>query len=76
MCIQYLVKFCQFFLKITGHNAVTNLRKIKHNNPKVGLVKINVHTKFGVTISIFSQVTEKETKFWHQSRAHRKNSTK
>ena len=64
-CIQNLVGFCQFVLKILsrneiltsikGHNSVKILRKIKGNNPKLDLVNDDVHTKFGRILSIRSQ---------------------
>ena len=51
-----MVKFYQLVLKILsgnentipikGHKSVTNFRKIIANNPNVGVVNINVHTKF------------------------------
>ena len=53
MCIQNLVKICQFILKILsknkikGYNSVANLRKMTLYNPNVDLVNENVQTKFG-----------------------------
>ena len=57
MCTQNLVGFCQFVLKILsgneiltlimGRNSVKILRKITGNNPKLDLVNVDVHTKFG-----------------------------
>ena len=57
MCIQNLVGFCEFVLKILsgneilmsikGSNSVKILRKMTVNNPKLDLVNVNVHTKFG-----------------------------
>ena len=68
MCIQNLVRFCQFVLKILsrneiltpikGHNSVKILRKMTGNNPKLDLVNIDVHTKFGQILSIRSQDIE------------------
>ena len=65
MCIQNLVLFCQFILKILsknqiltsikGHNSVTNLRKTKIYNTNVDLVNDNVFTKFGLILTIRSQ---------------------
>ena len=65
MCIQNLVRFCQFVLKILsgneiltsikGHNSVKILRKITGNNPKLDLVNVDVHTKFGQILSSHSQ---------------------
>ena len=57
MCIQNLVKFCQFILKILskkqilksikGCNSVANLRKMTPYDPNVDLINANVYTKFG-----------------------------
>ena len=57
MCIQNLVKFCPFVLKIfsgnenltsiKGRNTVENLRKMTIYNTNVDLVNDNVYTKFG-----------------------------
>ena len=70
MCIQNLVRFCQFVLKILsgneirksikGHNSVKMLRKMTGNNPKLDLVNDNVHTKFGRILSIRSQDIERK----------------
>ena len=68
MCIQNLVRFCQFVLKllsgneilklIKGCNSVKILRKMMGNNPKLDLVNVDVHTKFGQILSIRSQDIE------------------
>ena len=68
MCIQNLVRFCQFVLKILsgneiltsikGHNSVKILRKMTGNNPKLDLVNVDVHTKFGQILSRHSQDNE------------------
>ena len=65
MCIQNLVSFCQFVLKIfsknriltliKGSNSVANLRKTKIYNTKIDLVNDNVYTKFGLNLFILSQ---------------------
>ena len=62
MCIQTLVSFCQFVLKILsknqiltsikGRNYLANLRKTTIYNTKVDLVDDNVLTKFGLNRSI------------------------
>ena len=67
-CIQNLVRFCQFVLKILsgneiltsikGRNSVKILRKMMGNNPKLDLVNVDVHTKFGRILSIRSQDIE------------------
>ena len=56
MCIQNLVSFCQFVLKILsknriltsskGSNSVANLGKTKIYNTNIDLVNDNVYTKF------------------------------
>ena len=70
MCIQNLVGFCQFVLKILsgneiltsikGRNSVKILRKMTGNNPKLGLVNVDVHTKFGQILSIRTQDIERK----------------
>ena len=45
---------------IKGHNSVKILRKITGNNPKLDLVNVNVHTKFGQILSIRSRDTEQK----------------
>ena len=70
MCIQNLVKFYQLVLKILsgnkiltsikGRNSVNILRKMMGNNPKLDLVYVDVHTKFGQTLSIRSQDIERK----------------
>ena len=69
-CIQNLVRFCQFVLKILskneiltsikGRNSVKILRKMTGNNPKLDLVNVDVHTKFGHILSIRSQDIERK----------------
>ena len=58
MCIQNLVKFCPFILKIwsknlilesiKGRNSVANLRKNNDLHTNVDLVNDDVYTKFGI----------------------------
>ena len=70
MCIQNLVRFCQFVLKILsgneiltsikGRNSVKILRKMTGNNPKLDLVNVDVHTEFGWILSIHSQDIERK----------------
>ena len=69
-CIQNLVGFCQFVLKILsgneiltsirGRNSVKILRKMTGNNPKLDLVNVDVRTKFGRILSIRSQDIEQK----------------
>ena len=64
MCIQNLVKFCPFILKIwsknlilesiKGRNSVANLRKTTIYFTNVDLVNDDVYTKFGLILSIRS----------------------
>ena len=70
MSIQNLVLFCQLGLKkkqiltsINGRNSVANLRKTKIYNTNVNLVNDNVHTTFGLNLSIRSQEIEQKNKF-------------
>ena len=68
MCIQNLVKFCPFILKIwskniilesiKGRNSVANLRKNNDLHANVDLVNDDVYTKFGLILSICSQDIE------------------
>ena len=67
-CIQNLVGFCQFVLKILsrneiltsikGRNSVKILQKMTGNNPKLDLVNVDVYIKFGPILSICSQDIE------------------
>ena len=68
MCIQNLVLFRQFVLKILsknriltsikGSNSVANLQKTKIYNTNIDLVNDNVFTKFGLILSIRSKDIE------------------
>ena len=69
MCIQILVKFCPFILKIwsknlilesiKGRNSVANLqKKTTIYNTNVDLVNDDVYTKFGLILSIRFQDIE------------------
>ena len=72
MCIQNLVLFCQFVLKILsknriltsikGSNSVANLQKptTKIYNTNIDLVNDDVFTKFGLILSIRSQDIEQK----------------
>ena len=70
MCIQNLVGFCHFVLKILsgneiltsikGRNSVKILQKITGNNPKLDYVNVDVHTKFGRILSMHSQDIERK----------------
>ena len=68
MCIQNVVKFCPFIIKIRsknlifesikGRNSVANLRKTSIYFSNVDLVNDDVYTKFGLIQSIRSQDIE------------------
>ena len=70
MCIQNLVGLCQFVLKILSGNeilmsikgrySIKILRKMTGNNPKLDLVNVDVHTKFGQILPIRSQDIERK----------------
>ena len=70
MCIQNLVLFCQFVLKILskkqfltsikGRNSFANLRKTMIYNTNIDLVTDNVYTKFGLNRSIRFQDIEQK----------------
>ena len=70
MCIQNLVSFYQFVLKILsinriltsikGNNSVANLRKTKIYNINIDLVNDNVYTKFGLNLIILPQDIEQK----------------
>ena len=65
-----MVRFCQFILKILsgneiltsikGRNALKIYRKITGNNPKLDIVNVDVHKKFGQILSIRSQDIERK----------------
>ena len=73
MCIQNLVRFCQFIIKILSGNEILTsvkgcnsfkiLRKMTGNNSKLDLVNVDVHTKFGQILSIRSQDIERKQNF-------------
>ena len=68
ICIQNLVLFCLFVLKILsknriltsikGRNSVANLLKTKIYITNIDLVNDNVNTKFGLNLFILSQDIE------------------
>ena len=70
MCIQNLVSFCQFVLKILsknqiltsikGSNSVANLRKTKICNTNIEIVNVNEYKKFGLNLFILSQDIEQK----------------
>ena len=70
MCIQNLVKFCPFILKILsgneiltsikGRNSVANLRNLTLYNPNLDIINVNVYTKFSSILSIGSQDIERK----------------
>ena len=73
MGMQNSVRFCQLVLKILignkiltsikGRNSVKILQKVTGNNPKLDLVNVDVHTKYGQNLSIRSQDIERKRNF-------------
>ena len=71
MCIQTLVSYCPFVLKILsknqiltsikGRNTVANLQKTTIYNTKVDLVSDNMYAKFGLNRSICFQDIEQNS---------------
>ena len=67
---QNFVIFCLLVLKILsgnkiltsikGRNSIKISRKITGNNPKLDLVNVDVHTKFGQILFILSQDIERK----------------
>ena len=47
-------------MSIKGRNSVKMLQKITGNNPKLDLVSVDVHTKFGQILSIRYQDIERK----------------
>ena len=45
---------------IKGHNSVKILQKMMGNNPKLDVVNVDVHTKFGQILSICSRDIERK----------------
>ena len=67
MRIQNLVRILSFsssgnkiLMSIKGCNSVKIWRKMTDNNPKLDLVNVDVHTKFGRILSIGSQDIERK----------------
>ena len=70
MCIQNLARFCEFVLKILSRNetltsikecnSVKILQKMTGKDPKLDLVNVDVHKKFGQILSIRSQDFEQK----------------
>ena len=70
MCIQNLVRFCQFVLEILSGNEILTsikdrsyvkiLRKMTGNNPKLDHVNVDVHTKFGQIMPILCRDIERK----------------
>ena len=68
MCIQNLIKFCPFILKIWSknqilesikdRNSVANLRKTAIYYTNIDLVNGDMYTEFGLILSICSQDIE------------------
>ena len=50
----------EILTSIKGRNSVKILQKIRSNNPKLDLVNVDVHTKFGRILSMRSQDIERK----------------
>ena len=50
----------EILTSIKGRNSVKMMRKMTGNNPKLDIVNVNVHTKFGQILSIGSQDIERK----------------
>ena len=50
----------EILTSIKGHYSVANLQKMTLYNPNLDLIKVNVHTKFGLILSIGSQDVERK----------------
>ena len=50
----------EILMSIKSRNSVKILRKMTGNNPKLDLVNVDVHTKFGQILSICSQDIERK----------------
>ena len=48
----------EILMSIKGRNSLKIYRKITGNNPKLDIVNVDVHTKFGLILSIRSQDIE------------------
>ena len=72
-CIQILVRFYHIVLEILsgnkiltsikGRNSVKILRKMSGDNPKLDIVNVDVHTKFGQNLSTGSQDIEQKQNY-------------
>ena len=56
----------KILMSIKGSNSVKILQKMTGNNPKLDLVNVDVHTKFGQILSICSQDIERKRNFGKQ----------
>ena len=65
-----MVRICQFVLKILSGNEILKsikgsysvkiLGKMTGNNPKLDLINVEMHTKYGQILSIHSQDIERK----------------
>ena len=72
MCTNFFVKFYLFILKIlSGNKILTSIKgcysvaickKMAGNNSLIDLVNVDVHTKFGQSLSIGAQDIEQKPK--------------
>ena len=50
----------EILTSIKGRNSIQTLRKMKGKSPKLDLINVNVHTKFGQIVFILSQDIERK----------------
>ena len=72
-CIQILVRFYHIVLEILSGNKILTsikgpysvkiLRKMSGDNPKLDIVNVDVHTKFGQNLSTGSQDIERKQNY-------------
>ena len=63
ICSQDIERGNEILTSIQGLNTVKILRKMTGNNPKLDLVNDDVHTKFGLILSIRSQDNERKQNY-------------
>ena len=68
-------KLNKILMSINGSNSVKILQKMTGNNPKLDLVNVDVHTKFGQIMSICSQDIERKRNFGNKGLSKGNNSS-
>ena len=60
ICSQDIERKNEILTSVKGCNSVNFLQKMTGNNPKLDLVDVDVHTKFGQILSSHSQDIERK----------------